>query len=585
MRRARRDRELRWLPESWLPESWLPERPRSERGPALWLLALWLAACGQEPEPPPCALLITIDTTNPGALDIYGTDRGLTPRLAGLASSALVFEQARTVAPLTLPAHSSIMTGLYPLRHGVRDNGLWPLPESARTLAERARSAGYQTAAFVSAVVLSSDYGIAQGFELFDEPRGATPAMGEYMLERSAREVTTLAQRWIRERDRERPFFLWVHYFDPHAPYEPPPAYLELAAGSAYLGEVAAMDAEIGNLLDTLEGEVGLDKALVAVVADHGESLGRHQEPTHSIYCYDATMRVPLLLHLPHAERAGERSRAIVSVVDLYPTLLEALELGSPGDVDGVSLLHAREDEARGVYVESYCGYLNYGWSPLEGWVDASGKYLFSSRPELFALKEDPAEEHNLWRPGSPRAQPYREAIAELARRPRLARGERDASGPSMSAQLRALGYAGAASTDQELPEPLTPSERPAPSERARELAAFYEAALLANAGRRPEAIGKLRELAREEPDNVYARAMLAGLLVEELRFEEARELLEGLLAGGHDRFTVRLQLATSLESLGELARARTQYEAALREKPGDPQAAEGLERVLSRLR
>ncbi len=546
----------------------------------VWAAILCLASACSEPESAPrlSGVLITIDTTNPGALDIYGADRGISPQIKALAADSLVFDRARSVAPLTLPSHASMLTGLTPLRHGVRDNGLWALSSEAETLAERAHGAGYQTAAFVSAAVLSDIYGLSQGFEVYDEPQGSAFGSDHGHLERSASEVTRAAQKWIEGRDAERPFFLWVHYFDPHAPYEPEPKYLAQAKGNSYLGEVAQMDAQIGYLIETLAGEVGLDNVVIALAADHGESHGRHDEPTHSVFCYDATLRVPLLIRLPGGEGSGERSSAMASVVDIFPTMLNRLDLGSAGPVDGLDLL-AEIPEERGVYVESYCGYLNYGWSGIAGWVDSRGKYLHSSEPEFFSIAADPGELKNLYEPGSQLLNSYISSIKGLAQLPRLGREDLQA-GESTSATMRAMGYAGAASSDATVPEPLTTDSRPTPRRRTAQLEGYYDSTILARLGDVPAAIERLDPIAKANPDNVYANDVLAELLIRDRRYREARALLEDLLARGHDRYTVRMRLATSLEQLGEKAKAIENLERALQQSPGDSGAQEALERL-----
>jgi predicted Zn-dependent protease len=209
---------------------------------------------------------------------------------------------------------------------------------------------------------------------------------------------------------------------------------------------------------------------------------------------------------------------------------------------------------------------------------------LHSAIPEYFQLQHDPGELKNLWPTHEEDARSYRERIHELARLPRLSRGERDAKGPQMEDQLRALGYAGAASAESQIPEPLGQSDRPAPSQRAEELALFYDAALLANAGRRPEAIVKMQALADERPNNVYARDLLAGFLVEELRFSEARDVLEDLFARGHDRYSIRFQLGTSCEALDDHAEAKRHFEAALKHRPGDEPAKDGFARASAKV-
>lgn len=554
-----------------------PRVSRSGRlGP---LLLAFTLGCAGDVTGPLSGVIITIDTTRPGALDLYGADRGITPNLVRLARASVVYERAQTVAPITLPAHASMMTGLYPLRHGIRDNGWARLSEDAQTLAERARASGYQTAAFVSAVVLSASYGLDQGFDVYSEPE---PDPGEpiaSMTQRGSRAVTDEVLQWLEERDSDRPFFLWVHYFDPHWPYEAPPEFVAQARGKPYLAEVAAMDHDIGRLVEALDQELGLQGFLLAVVADHGEAFGRHGEPTHSAYAYQATVHVPFLLRFPDGRRAGTRSDELISVVDLFPTFLDVLDLGDPRGVDGISLGDLPVPENRGVYMESYSGYLNYGWSPLAGWLDADGKYLHSTRPEYYDLVADPEELNDILEQRTVDVTVYRDALERLASLPRLAPGavELDEAG---LAELRALGYASAGEEARDLPDPLAPSERPAPRDHAENHAKFSKALGLAQAGKNDLAVPLLRAVFEANPGNVLAAQTLGGCLLDEDRFEDVVQLLAPLVEGGLDRYTVHVTLGRAYEELGRSEEALDHYRQALRLRPTE----QSVERAIQRL-
>ena len=553
--------------------------PWASRSLALVLgLAAMQAGCSETVPPRLSGVLITIDTTNPGALDVYQADRGVTPELARLAQQSVVHDRAHTVAPITLPAHISMMTGLYPLRHGVRDNGWARLSEEAVTLAERAHDEGFRTGAFVSAVVLGAPYGLDQGFDVYSAPEEGGSSLSS-IGERSAAEVTEAALSWLEEVERDRPLFLWVHYFDPHMPYSPPERFLEQAGGNPYLAEVATMDHEIGRLVDVLDDRLGAEGYLLAVAADHGESFGRHGEPTHSAFAYQATVKVPLLVRYPDGRGAGTRSDLLVSVVDLYPTFLEELELGPVGEVDGLGL--ERGDAGRGVYVESYSGYLNYGWSPLAGWIQGDLKYLHSSDPELYDLAEDPEESLELLAAGRPSPEGHRQALGELEALPRLRSGALELDEARL-AELRALGYAASGGAVRELPLPLEPSERPAPRSRAAQVEQFARAIGLAQAGRTTQAIAVLEAILGENPSNVFAAETLASCLFQEQRFDEVVALLEPLVP--EDRYGTHSYLAASLENLGRLEPALVHYRAAQRLRPTEPTLAEAIQRVERRL-
>src|SRR5262245_50119282 len=298
-------------------------------------------------------LLVTFDTTRADALGAYGCTPSVTPNLDRLASEGVVFEQAYTVAPLTVPAHASLLTGLVPPRHGVRDNGRSALPASADTLAEVLRARGFETAAFVSALVLDRGFGLDQGFERYDQPPLVERVKGDEKVERSARETTLAATRWLAERERGQPFFLWVHLYDAHNPYVPPPDDLARAGGDAYRGEIAAVDDAVGVLLDALHAR-GLDsEPLIVLTADHGESLGEHGERIHGALCYEAAVRVPLVFRFPGAPPMPGPVR-LASLVDLFPTTLARLGVPIPAGLDGIDLFAADAPPGRGVYFEAY---------------------------------------------------------------------------------------------------------------------------------------------------------------------------------------------------------------------------------------
>jgi arylsulfatase A-like enzyme len=545
---------------------------------------LVLGACARARELPPSFLLLTLDTTDPAALGCYGGPAGLTPHLDRLAREGIVFEDARAVAPLTLPAHASLLTGLYPVRHAVRRNGETRLADEALTLAERAREHGYQRAAITAAVVLAPEFGLAQGFELYDAP--ATPDDVEEHLaaSRPASEIAARAARWLAERDRARPFFLWLHLYDPHFPYAPPPAFLRRAGGDAYLGEVAAMDDAIGTVLAELERAGLYEHALVVAVADHGEGRGRHDEETHGAFVFDSTLRIPLVARLPGGVRAGERVRAPVSQVDVAP--LAASVLGweaSRGELslDGHDPL--RGGELAGVYFESYFGTKSFGWSPLAGWTDGRMKYVHSSAPELFDLAADPGETRNALDDGTREVARLRARIDELCARPRLARPLLEDAG-DLQREIERLGYAGTGSgADEADPEPLATSASPSPHRMTAAYADYMEGRKLFEEERSPDqAIRLLERAVLANPENHKAWFTL-GLARQGLeRFAAAADAFRRVLAvPGGERIPAQLNLAVSLYNLDRRAEALRELESALAETDGPPGALELLVRLL----
>jgi len=549
---------------------------------ALCILAL-SAACG-EVERPPSGLLITLDTTNPEALSCYGAPAGWTPHLDRLASEGVLFEKARTVAPITLPAHASMFTGLTPLRHTVRRNGSMVVPPEARTLAELAREKGMRTAAFVAAVVLDSEFGLDQGFETYVDPQ--TPANVEEHLEasRPAGEIVEEAIAWLGGGREDEPFFLWVHFYDPHFPYKPPGDWLSKAKGDAYLAEVGAMDAALGRLLEYMEDRGRFDDTFICAVADHGEGRGRNGEETHGYFVFDTTLNVPLIVRpLTGQGSAGIRVDSPVSVVDVFPTFVNALGLGAAGDIDGVDLLAGPLAADRGVYFESYFGVVAFHWSQLAGWADAEGKFIHSSQPEFFALKADPAESTNLFGSRPELAEPYRAAVEALCARPRLEHELLDDEYLGLMGQIERLGYAGAYTDELGAPEPLEPSTAPSPHESIQIYSDFTRARrLMVEEGDMAQAGALLARVVRSNPANHKAQFHLGMCLKDTERFVEAIAAFRAALQyRGGERIPAELNLAVCYYNVGQTGLAIDHLKSALEETVGPPGAMKLLIQLL----
>ena len=548
----------------------------------------WLLSCAPEAPSAPSVVLITLDTTIPEALSCYGFVDGTTPNLDRfVAQRGVRFDEARTVAPMTMPAHASMLTGLTPPRHSVRVNGSMVLPEEAHTVAERLGEAGYATAAFLAAVVLDGEMGLDQGFDVYDSPRTPDAVSEHLAARRTAREVVDRALAWYAARDEERPFFLWVHCFDPHFPYEPPPEFLAAAGGNAYYGAVASMDHELGRLLETLQADDTLARSLTLVVGDHGEALGRHGEATHMAFAYDATLRVPFLARFPEgfsgAPAAGSASSAIVSVVDVQPTILDVLGLGPSADVDGTSLAGAGPAPDRGAYFETYYGHHAFGWGHLCGWVDAQGKYVHGAAPEFFRTGSDREEATN--RIGEVDTTGYREALSALAGRDRLTQeGLGDAFG-GLRGQIEKLGYVGSGAPPQEMPDLLAPPSGPDPHQRIGAFADFLKAQTLSAERRANEAIQLLRPLLAQNPRHHQAAFLLGLNLMERGLYAEAvAPLRQSIAHRGQVRNGADLNLALCYERIGRLDEAVAEYESYFRDTDGPPGALETFIGLLERL-
>jgi len=364
----------------------------------LLLLALLLAACRDGSEGAARVVLVTIDTLRADRLGSYGDLGAHTPVLDEVAAGGIRFEHAIAPTPLTLPSHASLMTGLQPPHHGVRHNSVFSLDDEIPVLAEQMRSAGYATAAFVGAFVLDARFGLDRGFEVYDDAMGERRASDSptAFAERRGDEVVDAALDWLaRAPDR---FFLWVHLYDPHADYEPPERFLRRAGGDAYAGEIAFADAQVGRLLRHIGQRWGTGDLVLAVTSDHGESLGEHNERTHSHTIYDATQRVPLLLLAPSLPQ-GQIVEEQVRLVDLAPTLVWLAGAKPLPGIQGTNLIrtmHGREEGPRVAYVETLATQLDMGWSPLLGVRTPSHKYIRAPQPELYDLHEDPGETRNL---------------------------------------------------------------------------------------------------------------------------------------------------------------------------------------------
>ena len=345
---------------------------------------------------PPSILLITLDTTRADRLSCYGGEGTMTPYLDRLAKSGTRFDQALSPSPLTLPSHASILTGLVPRRHGVRDNGRTPLDASVPVLTERLRAAGYHTAAFVSSVALDRRLGLDRGFDIYDDNVRVGKRETSNYEERGADRTT----RAVLERIDELtpPFFLWVHYHDPHLPYNPPEPFKTRFADRPYEGEIAFVDWEMGGVVTSARRKAG--RMITVVAGDHGESLGEHGEASHGVFLYQSTQRVPLIL-----AGAGIPSyklvRRNVGLVDIAPTVLDLLELPPMQEIDGRSLvpaLRGQDLDAVDYEMETYYPWFAYGWVPLRAVVRGSLKYVEAPIPELYDLQVDRREAHDIAR-------------------------------------------------------------------------------------------------------------------------------------------------------------------------------------------
>jgi arylsulfatase A-like enzyme len=391
---------------------------------------------------PPNVVIITLDTTRADRLSPYGFMNVSLPSLERLARDGVVFDQATSVAPLTLPAHASLFTGLLPPRHGVRDNADPALAEAHTTLAEILRARGYRTGAFVGSVVLDPARGLGQGFETYAGVTAAsTPAAARH---RRGDAVVDDALGWVGILDRS-PFLLWVHLYDPHLPYQPPEPYASIYGHNPYVGEIAFADAQIGRLLAALDARASANATIVVVAADHGESLGDHGEQDHGVFVYETVLRVPLIVHAPSI--APRRVGGVVRLTDVMPTVLALLGLPAP-PTDGVSLLELLDGRRATLDLEAYSESeypRRFGWSPLRALRDGRFKLIDAPRPELYDLERDPFETRNVHAERRSTAAAMTRRLRELAGPPSPL-GPEPAGDPApvprdLAEPLAALGY------------------------------------------------------------------------------------------------------------------------------------------------
>ena len=539
---------------------------RHRLGVVLLLALVASPACrrGAAPAVPPAerpnVLLVTIDTLRADRVGCYGHASASTPVLDALAARGVRFETAIAHVPLTGPSHASILTGLGPLGHGFRENAGFVLPAQAKSGAEDFRQAGYRTAAFVSAFPLDRRFGFDRGFETYDDhlPKGNDPRRTPY-VERLADATTEAALRWLAPTAGSpaapsAPFFLWVHYYDPHAPYEPPGDFAARFRAAPYDGEVAFADQQLGRLLRALEERGVLARTLVVAMADHGEGLGEHGEGTHGLFVYDSTLKVPFIVAGPGIG-GGRVARTVARGIDVLPSLLDYAGLKPRPEIEGRSLrpaIEGREMSDAPAYAETLYPQREFGWAPLFAWRTARHKMIEAPRPELYDLEKDPGETAN--RAGSENARlvEMRQKLeVVLARTAPSAAAEVD---PEAAERLRALGYvaggggapvvAGAALRDPKDGQRLVPRLNRGMSVVRTDPAA---------------AIRDLTAVLAEDPGLLMARRSLAVAYTSAHQYERAIAELrrlekdgilsaeDGIVLGDNLRFAGRLDEATAV--------------------------------------
>ncbi|MBK9644611.1 MAG: sulfatase-like hydrolase/transferase [Deltaproteobacteria bacterium] len=539
-----------------------------------------LVGCGAEPRskelsaPRPSLVLITLDTTRADRIGAYGHSLARTPTIDGLAAQGARFDRAYAVVPLTTPSHASMLSGVYPTRHGVHNNGDAVLPDRFVTLAERLQAQGWRTGASLSAFVTTRIWNLDQGFDVYlDDVRAEAGEKGRWGRERPAKEVIDDAIRWL-EAPSDAPFFLWVHLFDAHAPYDPPSPFKEQHEGRPYDGEIAAMDAEIARLQAVVDRVAGPAGAAWIVIGDHGEALqDDHGERDHGTFLFDGTARVPLIARPAAPLAQGVVVQGAVSGVDVTPTAMGLLGLPPDPTLDGVDLSPALRGEALNrapVYLEAWSVYQRFGFHPELAVAQGDLKLMDTPNPRLFDLRADPGETQNLAAARPEDVARLRAALVEIRAKEESA--ERLALAPEMSAQLAALGYVtgGADPTGAALPTIDAKDELPL----LRQLEQVGQ--LLQTPGGAPEAERLLREVLSRFPELAEARGQLAVALRAQGRMPEALAVYEDALNRTPDSAILRTNYAQALAGMGRLDDALAEVQRVLVQVPEDD-VARGL--------
>lgn len=499
-------------------------------------------------------VIISVDTLRADHLPAYGYKAVETPNLDAFRKDAVLFENAYSHVPLTLPSHAAIFTGLLPPQNGVRDNLGYALADGPPTLASFLRGKGYATGGAVSSIVLARATGVARGFDFYEdnvEPTKFSQTLSR--VQRRGDETAALLQDWIGPR-ADRPFFAFLHLFEPHSPYEPPEPYASRYR-LRYDGEIARADEIVGAFLKYLKDQDVYDRALVVFLSDHGEGLGDHGEDEHSVLLYREAIHVPLLVKFPGARRAGESVAAPVALTDVFPTVAQAVGLPPPPGLAGRPLTSvlagAPTPEPRRIYGETLYPRLHLGWSDLASLVDANHQYIESPDSELYDIVADPGERRDL-SDGLPPA--FRSMRAELARLPRPIQSP-GGSDPEQVKKLAALGYISASNSDLAKKDLPSPRDRIAGVERLKAgFGALQE-------GRYEEAARFLKALLEAEPGMTDVWQMYSEALIKLGREKEALEALQTAARLSPGNPQVLMALSEFFTLTGDFAQARRHAE------------------------
>jgi choline-sulfatase len=531
-------------------------------------------------------VLISIDTLRADHVSAYGFPRRTTPNIDAVAREGVLFKNVHTPVPMTLPAHVSMFTGTLPPTHGLRDNLQSRLPEGSLTLAEMLKARGFTTGAVISSFVLDRRFGTGQGFDRYDDRFQAVHKIGD-LSERKGDEATRVARQWLDEQ-KDKPFFLFLHLYDPHDPYQPPEPFASEWKDHPYEGEVAFADHGVGQILEKLR-QLGLyDSTLVVITGDHGEMLGEHGELNHGFFIYEGALRVPLVVRVPGSAGAGRQIDHPASLIDIVPTVLSQVGAEVPKEVQGVDLSpwiagQGAGGGARPLYAETVTPTRYYGASSLLAVVADGWKYIETSRPELYDLRRDPAEAVNLIAREPARADALsRTLVAILA-----AAGRAPGPAPQSAAldeesrqRLAALGYLGGRGGD------LSPNGFDRSKEDPKDLIAFFRKDQrlnkLVEEKKYADARALCDEMLRQRPGFADCHLQMSKIAAAEGNLDAARTAAAKAVAVGPKNERAHLQLAALLRERGDLDGAITHFRQALALEPSNPDTRTWLGRALA---
>ncbi len=522
-------------------------------------------------------ILITIDTTRSDHIACYGNEKIATPVIDSLAHNGVLFKNAFSQAPITLPSHASILTGTNPYAHGVRNNSTYRLANDKVTLAEIMKQHGYNTAAFISSFILDSRFGLDQGYDLyhddFESPRQATKHLP---VERRGDEVSRKAIDWLKNNFNE-PFSLWLHYYDPHATYDSPSPFRQAYPGRPYDGEIAYTDYCIGCVLDTIKNLGVSENTIIVFAADHGESFGEHGEQTHGFFIYDATTHVPLVISSPVLKKQyrGTHVENLVRTIDIFPTVLDMLTIACPDTIDGRTLMPIISGTEKPKHRTSYCEAMiptDYNWSDLVSLRSLGWKYINAPRPELYNIADDPGEIDNKYGAHRQKARSMKEKLDSLLTASKDSTADRVPLDQGTINRLQALGYlhvggdpgtpdtAGGSSPEKDLKDP---------KDMISVFKLFQKANSTAGEGDTDRALSLMKQVVSRDPANPRFRVALGNIYLEQENYQKAKKQFGRAAAQDPDDARNHFLLGLVYQKTGNSTEAIKKYDRAVTLNPG----------------